>query len=158
VGSLFGRRFEGYKLTSPPSLLDIPICNIFSHNNKSGLFQLCSEIRLNWLNSINNFLVCFFLFIFFIIPLYLFNIIFRVALLVFCFSGKITHFSQQVVSRAEGSPLGCLKLFVILILYFEFVMARGRQQSQTKGRRGRSKSKGRVIAKDECAFCHEKGH
>jgi len=37
-------------------------------------------------------------------------------------------------------------------------MANGRQQSQTKGRRGRSKSKGRVIAKDECAFCHEKGH
>ena len=37
-------------------------------------------------------------------------------------------------------------------------MARGRQQSQTKGRRGRSKSKGQAVAKDECAFCHEKGH
>ena len=37
-------------------------------------------------------------------------------------------------------------------------MARGCQQSQTKGRRGRSKSKGRVAAKDECVFCHEKGH
>ena len=38
------------------------------------------------------------------------------------------------------------------------MVARGRQQSQTKGRRGRSKSKGRAVAKDECAFCHEKGH
>jgi len=47
VGSLFGRRFEGYKLSAPPSLLNIPICNIFSHNNKSELFLLCSEIRLN---------------------------------------------------------------------------------------------------------------
>jgi len=37
-------------------------------------------------------------------------------------------------------------------------VARGRQQSQTKGRRGRSKSKGRAVANDECAFCHEKGH
>jgi len=83
VGSLFGRRFEGYKLISPPSFLYILICNIFSHNNKSGLFQLCSEIRLNWPNSVNNFLVCFFLFISFIIPLYLFNIICRVVLLVF---------------------------------------------------------------------------
>jgi len=40
--------------------------------------------------------VCFFLFISFIIPLYLFNIICRVALLEFCFSGKITRFSQQL--------------------------------------------------------------
>ena len=38
------------------------------------------------------------------------------------------------------------------------LVVRGRQQSQTKGRRGRSKSKGRAIAKDECAFYHEKGH
>ena len=38
----------------------------------------------------------------------------------------------------------------------EALVARGRQQSYTKGRRGRSKSKGRGIAKDECAFCHEK--
>ena len=38
----------------------------------------------------------------------------------------------------------------------ETQMARGCQQSHTKGRRGRSKSKGRGIAKDECAFCHEK--
>ena len=95
VGSMFGRRFEGYKLISPPSLLYIPICNIFSRNNKSGLFQLCSEIRLNWPNPVNNFLVCFFLFISFIILLCLFNIICRVALLVFCFSGKITRFSQH---------------------------------------------------------------
>lgn len=39
----------------------------------------------------------------------------------------------------------------------EALVARGRHQSQSKGRRGRSKSKSRV-AKDECAFCHEKGH
>ena len=39
----------------------------------------------------------------------------------------------------------------------EALVARGRQQSQSKGRRGRSKSKSRV-AKDECAFCREKGH
>ena len=95
VNSLFGRRFEGYKLNSPPSLLNILICNIFSHNNKSELFLLCSEIRLNKPNSVNNFRVCFSLFISFIIPLYLFNIIYRVALLEFCFSGKITHFSQH---------------------------------------------------------------
>ena len=38
------------------------------------------------------------------------------------------------------------------------LVGRGRQQSHTKGRRRRSKSKGRGIAKDECAFCHEKGH
>ena len=95
VGSLFGRRFEGYKLNAPPSLLNILICNIFSHNNKSELFLLYSEIRLNWPNSVNNFLVCFFLFISFIISLCLFNIICRVALLGFCFSGKITRFSQQ---------------------------------------------------------------
>ena len=38
----------------------------------------------------------------------------------------------------------------------EALVARGRQQSQTKGRRGRSKSKGRAVAKDECVFCHEK--
>ncbi len=92
-----GRRFEGYILTSPPSLLYIPICNIFSHSNKSELFLLCSEIRLNRPNSVNNFRVCSFLFISFIILLYLFNIICRVALLGFCFSGKITRFSQHVV-------------------------------------------------------------
>nr|CDN96898.1 putative Ty-1 copia retrotransposon [Phaseolus vulgaris] len=40
----------------------------------------------------------------------------------------------------------------------EALVIRGRQQSQTKERRGMSKSKGRVVAKDECAFCHEKGH
>ena len=40
----------------------------------------------------------------------------------------------------------------------EALVARGHQQSHTKGRRRRSKSKGRGIAKDECAFCHEKGH
>ena len=40
----------------------------------------------------------------------------------------------------------------------EALVERGRQQSQTKGRRERSKSKGRAVAKDECAFCHEKGH
>ena len=34
---------------------------------------------------------------------------------------------------------------------------RGRNQSQKPGRRGRSQSKGK-LAKDECAFCHEKGH
>jgi hypothetical protein len=37
----------------------------------------------------------------------------------------------------------------------ETLVARGRQQSQSKGRRGRSKSKSRV-AKNECAFYHEK--
>ena len=40
----------------------------------------------------------------------------------------------------------------------EALVARGRRQSQTKGRRGRSKSKVRAVAKDECAFYHEKGH
>jgi len=40
----------------------------------------------------------------------------------------------------------------------EALVARGRQQSQTKERRGMSKSKGRAVAKDECSFCHEKGH
>lgn len=39
----------------------------------------------------------------------------------------------------------------------EALVTRGRQQSQSRGRRGRSKSKSRV-AKDECAFCREKGH
>ncbi|CDP17738.1 unnamed protein product [Coffea canephora] len=39
----------------------------------------------------------------------------------------------------------------------EALVARGRQQSQSKGRRGWSKSISRV-AKDECAFCREKGH
>ncbi|KAI4331921.1 hypothetical protein L6164_016867 [Bauhinia variegata] len=34
---------------------------------------------------------------------------------------------------------------------------RGRSQSHKPSRRGRSRSKGKV-AKDECAFCHEKGH
>ena len=34
---------------------------------------------------------------------------------------------------------------------------RGRNQSRKPGRRGRSQSKGK-LAKDECAFCHEKGH
>ena len=33
----------------------------------------------------------------------------------------------------------------------------GRNQSRKPGRRGRSKSKGK-LAKDECPFCHEKGH
>ena len=40
----------------------------------------------------------------------------------------------------------------------EALVARGHQQSQTKGRRWRTKSKGRAVAKDECVFCHEKGH
>ena len=39
----------------------------------------------------------------------------------------------------------------------EALVVRGRQQNQTKWRRGRSKSKSRA-AKDECAFCREKGH
>ena len=34
---------------------------------------------------------------------------------------------------------------------------RGRNQSRKPGRMGRSQSKGK-LAKDECAFCHEKGH
>ena len=34
---------------------------------------------------------------------------------------------------------------------------RGRSQSRKPGRRGRSKSKGK-LDKNECAFCHEKGH
>ena len=34
---------------------------------------------------------------------------------------------------------------------------RGHNQSRKPGRRGRSQSKGK-LAKDECAFCHEKGH
>ena len=34
---------------------------------------------------------------------------------------------------------------------------RGRNQSRKPGRRGRSQLKGK-LAKDECAFCHEKGH
>ena len=34
---------------------------------------------------------------------------------------------------------------------------RGRNQCRKLGRRGRSQSKGK-LAKDECAFCHEKGH
>jgi len=38
----------------------------------------------------------FFLFISFIISLYLFNIICQIALLVFCFNGKITRFSQYI--------------------------------------------------------------
>ena len=38
----------------------------------------------------------------------------------------------------------------------EALVARGRQQIQAKGRRGRSKSKGRAVAKDECAFCMRK--
>ncbi|XP_016540818.1 uncharacterized protein LOC107841395 [Capsicum annuum] len=42
--------------------------------------------------------------------------------------------------------------------YEEALVERGFQQSQTKGRRGRSKSKGRAISKDECSFCHKKGH
>jgi len=50
-------------------------------------------------------------------PLYLFNIICRVALLVFCFSGEITRFSQQVVSRAEGSPLGCFEIIYNIEYY-----------------------------------------
>ena len=37
----------------------------------------------------------------------------------------------------------------------EALVVRGRHQSKSKGRRGRSKSR---VAKDECAFCHEKGH
>ena len=39
----------------------------------------------------------------------------------------------------------------------EALVARGRSQSQKKGRSWRSRSKSRP-AKDECAFCHEKGH
>ena len=39
----------------------------------------------------------------------------------------------------------------------EALAARGRQQDSKKGRRGRSKSRGRP-GKDECAFCREKGH
>ncbi|PHT38518.1 Potassium transporter 5 [Capsicum baccatum] len=40
----------------------------------------------------------------------------------------------------------------------EALVARGHQQSQAKRRRRRSKSKDRAVAKDECAFCQEKGH
>ena len=36
-------------------------------------------------------------------------------------------------------------------------IVRGRNQSRKPGRRGRSQSKGK-LAKDECAFCHEKRH
>ncbi|KAL1564751.1 retrovirus-related pol polyprotein [Salvia divinorum] len=39
----------------------------------------------------------------------------------------------------------------------EALVARDRQQSRSKERRGRSKLK-RKAAKDECAFCYEKGH
>ncbi|KAL5865755.1 hypothetical protein ACOSQ3_003269 [Xanthoceras sorbifolium] len=39
----------------------------------------------------------------------------------------------------------------------EALAVRGRSQKQQKGRRGRSRSKGK-LGKDECAFCHEKGH
>ena len=45
----------------------------------------------------------------------------------------------------------------------EALMVRGRSEHKKSGRRGRlrSKSKGstkRKIGKDECAFCHNKGH
>ena len=56
----------------------------------------CARRLLNRPNSVNNFRVCSFLFISFIILLYLFNIICRAALLGFYFSGKITRFSQQL--------------------------------------------------------------
>ncbi|KAL4271878.1 hypothetical protein GQ457_13G029750 [Hibiscus cannabinus] len=39
----------------------------------------------------------------------------------------------------------------------EAMVARGRSKSQKPKMRGRSKSKSR-LGKDECAFCHEKGH
>ena len=38
----------------------------------------------------------------------------------------------------------------------EALVTRGRQQSQSNGKR--RKSKGRAVAKDECSFCNEKGH
>ena len=38
----------------------------------------------------------------------------------------------------------------------EALVTRGRQQSQSNGKR--RKSKGRAVAKDECSFCKEKGH
>ncbi|PON33276.1 Zinc finger, CCHC-type [Parasponia andersonii] len=39
----------------------------------------------------------------------------------------------------------------------EALIARRRSQSRKKEKKGRSRSKGRPD-KDECAFCHEKGH
>src|ERR1043165_1426315 len=39
----------------------------------------------------------------------------------------------------------------------EALIVRGRQRSQAKGKKQRSKSKSK-LSKDECAFCHEKGH
>ena len=39
----------------------------------------------------------------------------------------------------------------------EALTVRGRSQSRKPGKRGKSKSRGRV-GKDECAFCREKGH
>jgi len=66
--------------------------------------------------------VCFFLFISFIIPLYLFNIICRVALLGFCFSGKITRFSQQkLISLLKFMVLN-LSLVFGATMSFKFAM------------------------------------
>ncbi|PON59946.1 Zinc finger, CCHC-type, partial [Parasponia andersonii] len=39
----------------------------------------------------------------------------------------------------------------------EALTARGHSQSRKQEKRSRSRSKGRP-GKDECAFCHEKGH
>ena len=52
----------------------------------------------------------FFLFISFIIPLYLFNIIYRVALLEFYFSGEITRFFQQVSPTSSSDTHHCQHL------------------------------------------------
>lgn len=98
VGYLFGGEVESYLSTPPPPICFIPkICNLFSHINKSGLFERCSEIRLTWPNSVNKVPGVFLYPYLFIISLYLhmlccflfngsirFNIICRVSLFVFC--------------------------------------------------------------------------
>ena len=118
-------------------MLYIPICNIFSDNNKSELFLLCSEIRLNRPNSVNNFRVCFFLFISFIIPLYLFNIICQVALLGFCFSGKITRFPnkwyQEPKVRLGLFEIVCNIEYNILSLWWQEVVSKVRQMGEEGG-------------------------
>ena len=82
--------------------------------------------------------MCFFLFISFIIPVYLFNIICRVALLGFCFSGKITRFFPTSGIKSQRFALGLFEIvcnieYNILSLWWQEVVSKVRQRGEEGG-------------------------
>ena len=77
-------------------------------------------------------------------------------LIVSMLTGKETITFKGVTTALYSNEIGKKDKLEHMSSAGEVYTVRGRNQSRKPGRRGRSQLKGK-LAKDECAFCHEKG-